>query len=213
MTQSALTAGKTLGTVIVKVNNANKSKLKDVSIQGKYVKLTEDLDFSGENWNSPINFYGVLDGNGYSINNFTAKTNGGLFKELGTASEATVIKNVKFNNAECGGDGGAGILAKTVNVSSGTQKSVSLENIVIKVTKVKNAYSPSALIANLNGNGYISLTLKDVLVYACDVDDTGVTTGTFGLLAGWAKGVGVTASNVITISATSEQRGNKRTSI
>ena len=208
MTQSALADGKTLGTVIVKVNNANKNKLKDDSIQSKYVQLTEDLDFSGENWNSPIDFYGVLDGNGYSINNFTAKTNGGLFKELGTASEVTVIKNVKFNNAECGGDGGAGILAKAVNPAKGTQNTVRIENVVIKVTKVKNAYSPSALIANLNGNGYISLMLKDVLVYACDVDDTGVTTGTFGLLAGWAKGVGVTASNVITISATSEQRGN-----
>ena len=194
---------------VIEVNNANKSILKDVSIQGKYVKLTEDLDFSSENWNSPINFYGVLDGNGYSINNFTAKTNGGLFKELGTASEVTVIKNVKFNNAECGGDGGAGILAKAVNPAKGTQNTVRIENVVIKVTKVKNAYSPSALIANLRGNsGKISLTLKDVLVYACDVDDTGVTTGTFGLLAGWAYSVDVTASNVITISATSEQRGN-----
>ena len=84
---------------------------------GKFVKLTADIDLAGINW-TPIgsttkdhgSFYGTFDGDGHTIYNlyvemtgtgagFFAKTSGG-----GDGPKAT-IKNITFNNVNVSSDG------------------------------------------------------------------------------------------------------------
>lgn len=68
---------------------------------GKYYQLANDIDLQGFNWTPINNFYGVLDGNGYSIQNLiyikTASDEtmyAGLFERV----EGAIIKNLTIKD-------------------------------------------------------------------------------------------------------------------
>lgn len=71
---------------IVEINSL--SGLQNTTFNGGYYKLTSDIDLSKTEWTNLGSFYGILDGNGYSIKNMTNVStvtdkdiNIGLFKD------------------------------------------------------------------------------------------------------------------------------------
>lgn len=68
-----------------------------------YAVLTDNIDLAGasfEYWSNSCNFYGMFDGQGYTINNLNIVTNS-LFHRIGDANydKVTEFKNVAFTNS------------------------------------------------------------------------------------------------------------------
>lgn len=120
--------------------NANKS--------GKFI-LTKDIDFSGYSYAGITNFAGVLEGNGYTLKNFsgTSSSSKALFS---STSDGAVIRNLHISNFKLNYSSGyqQGLL---VNSASG---SFTFENIDISNSSI--TYSSGQYIGGLVGYAAIS---------------------------------------------------------
>ena len=84
------------------------------TFEGKYIKLTDDINLGGNQHTAIAGFKGNFDGNGKTVFNFTVdEPKAGLFGKVGTGA---TIKNVKVDYATitCTGDRVGGIVAETV---------------------------------------------------------------------------------------------------
>ncbi len=123
--------------------------------------LTEDLDFAGAIWVGAIDFAGTLDGNGYSIKNFSINYNAG--SDNGScpyvfASNSGTIENLKFvysfdeayNNHQAG----------LIKINKGTVENVYFD---ITVNQSTSDYNQLGLVASDN-NGTIKNCVLDVKI-------------------------------------------------
>ena len=113
--------------------------------------LVSDIDMNGIAWN-PCEFYGVLDGNGYSVLNLS-------ITESGKTSKQTYDGNMKVYDTCFGG---------MFDVLGGTVKNLNLINIRINVTTDQpcfigpvSGYMDSALIENCHVTGSLQLNAHD----------------------------------------------------
>lgn len=139
--------------------------------EGKYFKLTEDIDLKGREW-KPIgkeygdgSFSGSFDGGGHSISNMNVNDidNGGLF---GTVKKASVIQNIR-------------LLSPTVNAR---QFGGALIGWCENVELIKNCYAENIIcsvdakdtIMNAAG-GLVGMAAKLVKMENCHVKNAKVT--------------------------------------
>lgn len=136
---------------------------------GTYI-LKNNIDFSGIGANfEPFDFYGVLEGNGYTICNLNIvceNSNLGLFSSLNNA----IIKNLKIVNFQVYGNKNAGVLAGNIFNSFVSCVDVILNNNYIfgqnagllagfiENSEVKNLYVSGGLI-----NGFESITIASII--------------------------------------------------
>ena len=103
------------------------------SYSGKTVKLTADIDMSGQEW-SPTGtaFAGTLDGNGHKISNLTAKATGNYnYGFIPYTTAGAVICNLTFEKIEISHSGTSGVLGGLVgyhNSGSLTVQNVRFQN-------------------------------------------------------------------------------------
>lgn len=130
----------------VNINSSNVGVLQ--SATGGYYKLTENIDFATAftgTWTPTETFSGTLDGNGYTIRNFSGAS---LFKGF-----AGTVKDINFIDANL--SSGKGFLAGSTNVTS----NVTIENSIFKFKTVSG--SRASLMGYQMGG---VATLKDVYV-------------------------------------------------
>lgn len=128
---------------------AKKVNEKDQAVDGKYFKLTDDIDLSGHYW-VPIgyehHFDGYFDGGGHTITGLCIEedliyTYVGLFGWVFKASDddEPVLKNIRIEKAAISGtfsgkDNQSGILAGRISVSSDITTKVWIENCSVAGT-------------------------------------------------------------------------------
>ena len=123
------------------------------NIENGYIyELTNDLDFSEVSWNNQKTFYGMIDGKGYKMTNFsqvivtqaTESLSVGLFKEFQGKIKNLILDNFYFYINSKG----------SVSVSALSNSSGNFDNIVFKNASFE-VDAPSASIAGLTQYGNI----------------------------------------------------------
>ena len=153
------------------------------SYSGKTVKLTADIDMSGQMW-SPTGtaFAGTLDGNGHKISNLTAATTGNYnYGFIPNTTAGAAICNLTFEGIEISHSGTSGVLGGLIgyhNSGSLTVQNVHLQNAELTCT-------------NKGAGGLIgAVGVADVTVSRCSFDGTvsgkaqtgGIVGNTYGAL-------------------------------
>ncbi len=129
---------------ITKLNEDNISTL--ASATAGYFVLAEDIDMTGVTW-TPSSFSGVLDGQGYTISNFSGTS-------FFTNSAGAVIRNINFIDATFTSDG--------FFAPGNGARTATLENCVLTFTQFgKDSGSWAALFGGQTGG---ILTLNNVYI-------------------------------------------------
>ena len=139
---------------------------------GSYV-LMNDIDLSGKNWTPIEEFWGTLDGNGYSINNlkiYNTNASGqadhyyGFIREITTKKVTVTIKNLKFKNVSVySASAYVGCLVGYI----GTNDTVNISNVGIESGSVKGQSSVGSLFGTVNtGNGNLNVKIKNCYSHA-----------------------------------------------
>ncbi len=188
MTESeALALGYTV------IHNASEFRSKIASdLDGKFM-LMGDIDLSTVSYYTISSFKGTLDGNGYTIKNFTSSSSRGLFN---ATLDGATFKNITLDNINLTySSAETGLLVGHVNGD------ITMDNIVVKNSSV-DAYSAGGLIGNVNykSNGPIIVSINNVYVDS-SVSVTGEVAaggvmGGFSWTGGDAKGSHLYISNV-----------------
>ena len=71
---------------------------------GKYYKLTTDLDFKNVSDYPEISFCGILDGNHKTISNIKAEKTS-VFGNIGEYNVSAMVKDLNIENIQCKGNG------------------------------------------------------------------------------------------------------------
>ena len=136
--QHIKTASDLLGLLSL-CTNANDGKKNSA---GKTFYLDNDIDLGGMKWNGIVDFYGIFDGQGHMISNFTQdntatttgrEKNGGFFRNISGGG----VKNLRLVQAE--NQSVALTLNKSANASVGglagniSVGGVTLENVYVKL--------------------------------------------------------------------------------
>ena len=143
---------------IIDINQENIGEL-ELATDG-YYRLTEDIDMSGIVWGAnragkdynQYYFKGTLDGNGFTISNFTtgsASHTGGLFWSL----EGATVKNLTFKNAK---------LLSTNGLLGGRTKRgslVKIENVAVEISEM--AMNSAGLVCASDAN----MLYENVMIY------------------------------------------------
>ncbi len=121
----------------------------------RYVIVTDDIDYNAGTLK--INFAGVFDGQGHTINN--VKSANGIFNQIGASSTTTVastIKNIAFTNADRSATHNGGIFARIIY-------NTTLQDVYL-TGKISNsgAIGTSAGIAT----AFANITMKNVVINA-----------------------------------------------
>ncbi len=158
--------------------------------------LTEDLDFAGAVWVGGTVFTGTLDGNGYSIKNFSINFNAGDdngYCPYVFASNSGTIKNLKlvysfdaaYNNHQAG----------LIKSNTGTVENVYFD---ITINQSTVAYNQLGLVASSNGEGG---TIKNCIINVTVGSDVTFADTTAGLVSFYNNAA--TIENVYVVSGSS----------
>ena len=136
---------------------------------GKYIKLTDDIDLMGENWN-PIgsmsgdhnSFTGVFDGDGHTISNLHVEQEANGIGLFARTSGNAVIKNLTINNVTLNG-------TKLVNNKAGSYLGAVVGNSYAS-TKIENVHVTGNIdihgygyIGGITGHGYVKMDNVSVI--------------------------------------------------
>lgn len=125
----------------------------------KYYVLTKDLDFTGYTLDpeiSNIPFEGILDGNGYTIKNFTNDSNTGLFQSINKG----IMRNIIFENINLSYEkDNLGFFGK----SEGNSK---IYNITFKNCNIESYQYPALLVGQIVKG---TLEISNIKVENCNV--------------------------------------------
>ena len=124
------------------IHNANEFRSKIASdLDGKFM-LVGDIDLSTVSYSTLYNFKGTLDGNGYTIKNFTSSTASGLFT---ATQDGATFKNLTLDNINLSvsSTSDTGLL---IGMATGD---FTIDNIVVKNSSV-NAHSAGGLIGGIS---------------------------------------------------------------
>ncbi len=124
------------------IHNANEFRSKIASdLDGKFM-LVGDIDLSTVSYSTLYNFKGTLDGNGYTIKNFTSSTAYGLFS---ATQDGATFKNLTLDNINLSvsSSSDTGLL---IGMATGD---FTIDNIVVKNSSV-NAHSAGGLIGGIS---------------------------------------------------------------
>lgn len=132
--------------------------------QGKFVKLTADIDLNNEEWTPIATFNGVFNGNDKTISNLVVngagKSNQGFFGQTNNGE----IKNLTINNAKVTGRLNVGVVAGTPYTSKYTNIKVTGHVEVNGMAYVggvggKNAYANwTDITVDVNNDSYVKAT-------------------------------------------------------
>ena len=121
----------------------------------QFVKLAADIDLAGEAWtpigNATNKFLGTFDGGNYTISNLKVSVNS---NNAGLFGFASVIKNVKINNAEVSGVVCVGALVGELESSVGTVDNCHITG-TIQITGENS-------VGGLAGKGYANIKNSSV---------------------------------------------------
>ena len=121
--------------------NANKS--------GKFM-LMNDIDLSDNYLYYGItDFAGILDGNGYTIKNYTSDGGGALFY---SASGSVIFKNLTLDNFTIDKSSGVGRSYSAALLYDATNDSVLIENVTLQNSSIEASERAAGLVAYVSGS-------------------------------------------------------------
>ena len=178
------------------------TELIDALRSGKSVTLTKNIDLKNVEWTPIASYSGVLDGNGYAIQNLTGEN--GLFNELSGAT----IKNLTLENVDIDATSNhTGALAGYIVKSAGQQTVIDGVTVTGTVnggdyyvggiigadsnydTVIKNCVNNATVVANgQQVGGIVGYATRGTLIENC-TNNAAVTGGSFvGGILGFAAG-------------------------
>ncbi|MBQ3493307.1 MAG: Ig-like domain-containing protein [Clostridia bacterium] len=146
--QNMLDAFNSVYTVL-RINQQNVNKL--LTLKGnETVYLTEDIDLSGFNWETSVEFSGIFDGQNHIIKNLSTVASNGFFKSVNNG----VIKNVAFTNVSLASTSGAICYRPTGKLT--------VENVFIHVIKTEQLGRVGAICER--SDQQVALNVKDTVI-------------------------------------------------
>lgn len=155
-------------------------QLQDISnnLSGKYI-LMNDIDLTGFNWTAIGDytnhnlgedaFSGILDGNGYSINNFNQTTTDGEQCGLFNVIYNAEIKNLQISNASIKQDLGTAPGANPVGILASTAASSKISHVYVTNSEITGSWGyTGAIIGTLNNGSILENSYADVSISGSD---------------------------------------------
>ena len=175
------------GTTIINNINDLKAFRDDVNAgntyEGKFVKVTSNIDIAGENW-TPIGndthyFMGTFDGGNHTISNMTIDidTTGNVFAGLFGGIKKATVKNLKMTNVDIDVVGAKVRAAAVVGIAHSnsenrTDATINFENITVDGCSIDaTATTGSALLGGVVGYSYPA-NMKNIAVSDLDINGT-----------------------------------------
>ncbi len=145
----------------------------------KTVKLTANIDLTGETWPSLTSFAGTFDGQNYTISNMTNVA--GLFN---TVTADGTVKNLKLDNvtADFAANVGYGFLALTMN---GKATNCHISNVTVNRAGYSNAKG-GTLIKSITGDAVVEncSATNITVIHAANSTNTDCVDGLGGVFGG-----------------------------
>ena len=138
-------------------------------ISTKKIMLGANIDLSGVTNYKPVEFTGILDGNGYVISGLNVSNENGYAVLFSTINRAT-IKNLGINGAKVSGEN-SGVIA-------GQAYDSTIENVFVYQGEVTGTYAAGGLIGTGTNN-----SIKDTFIVLTSV----VSTNASGMVIGYAE--------------------------
>ena len=132
----------------------------DRSTKYTYVILTDNIDMAGTNLSysaTACKFYGHLDGQGYTVDNFIASNS--IFWHIGdrTLTQRTVVENVGFTNVQKSVKNAGGVLAFEIF-------NADIDNVYVQVDVIATDGSESKYIGAITDYAYSGTSITNSFV-------------------------------------------------